>query len=283
MDAREAEMILLLAKTGEPSINFNTAFAAARALGRPQFQWQGKPYAAQTREEARGTPRLPRGMKESDLYRDSAREQPMRDSEARQRGIEAEYQQNLRNIRSEFETADKRDFQQYTSDMAPFEQNQLARQQAAQHLDDMRLYEAREAVEGPMQEEYERESLANRAEIERLTALQKQLQQEVYDNELAAHMQGLQRYESAERDVDERLRQEALMQFAAQKRQEQALEPVYPELLAPVGRAAISAGKGGARLIDRLLRGRAAQQQARQRPRQEPDINFNNLNNLMAP
>jgi hypothetical protein len=222
-------------------------------------------------------------MKESDLYRDAAREQPMRDSEARQRGIEAEYQQNLRNIRSEFETADKRDYQQYTSDMAPFEQNQLARQQAAQHLDDMRRYEAREAIEGPMQEEYEREALANRAEIERLTALQKQLQQQVYDNELAAHMQGLQRYEQSERDVDERLRQEALMQFAAQKRQEQALEPVYPELLAPIGRAAVSAGKGGARIIDRLLRGRAAQQQARQRPRQEPDIDFSNLNNLMAP
>jgi hypothetical protein len=32
-----------------------------------------------------------------------------------------------------------------------------------------------------------------------------------------------------------------------------------------------------------LLRGRAAQQQARQRPRQEPDIDFSNLNNLMAP
>jgi hypothetical protein len=283
MNQQEAEMILLLAKTGEPSINFNTAFAAARALGRPQFQWQGKPYAAQTREEARGGLRLPRGMKESDLYRDPAREQPMRDSEARQQAIEAEYQQNLRNIRSEFETADKRDFQQYTSDMAPFEQNQLARQQAAQHLDDMRLYEAREAIEGPMQEEYERESLANRAEIERLAALQKQLQQEVYDNQLAAHMQDLQQYEQGERDADERLQQEALQKWAAGKRQEQALERVYPEALAPVGRAAVSTGKAGARLIDRLLRSRSAAQQARRRPRQEPDIDFSNLNNLMAP
>ena len=283
MNPREAEMILLLAKTGEPSVNFNTAFAAARALGRPQFQWQGKPYAAQTREEARGAPRLPRGMKESDLYRDPAREQIFRDSEARQRAIQEEYQQTLRDIQSGSEAADKRDLQQYTSDMAPFEQNQLARQQADKHLEDMRRYEMRESLEGPIQEDYERKFLADRAEIERLTALQKQLQQQVYENELAAHMQGLQRYEQSERDVDERLRQEALMKWAAGKRQEQALEPVYPELLAPVGRAAVSTGKAGARIIDRLLRGRTAAQQARQRPRQEPDIDFSNLNNLMAP
>ena len=269
MDAREAEMILLLAKTGEPSINFNTAFAAARALGRPQFQWQGKPYAAQTREEARGGLRLPRGMKESDLYRDPAREQPMRDSEARQRAIEEQYQQSLRDIRSEFEAADKRDLQRYTSDMTPYEQQE---RDFAKHMEDMQRYEMREAIEGPMQEEYERDFLKNREQMNQLRALQQQAQQEVYRNELAALQAEI---DASERDVAQK--------FAAQKRQEQALEPVYPELLAPVGRAAVSTGKAGARLIDRLLRGRAAAQQARQRPRQEPDIDFSNLNNLMAP
>ena len=283
MTEQEAEFTLLLAKVGHPSVSFNAAFAAARMLKRPQFDWQGKPYTAQTREEARGGFRLPRGMKESDLYRDSAREQPMRDSEARQQAIEAEYQQNLRDIRSEFETADKRDLQPYTSDMAPFEQNQMARQQAGEHLANLQQYEQREAIEGPVQEKYEQKFLADRAEIQRLRELQKRLQQEVYDNQLAAHMQGLQQYEQGERDADERLYQEAFQKWAASKRQEQALERVYPEAAIPVGRAVKGVATAGARLIDRLLNRRAASQRADKRKyldRQEPELN---LNNLMAP
>ena len=101
MAPQEAEMILLLAKTGEPSIPFGTAFQAARVLGRGDFQWQGKPYKAQTAAEARGQPRLPRGMKESDLYRDPAQERINRDYYDRTQQIEKDYQQKLRAARQE--------------------------------------------------------------------------------------------------------------------------------------------------------------------------------------
>ena len=108
-------------------LTFNQAFAAARARGDTTFEWMnpqtGKVGTYTTARADDKRMRLPKGMKESDLYRDPRKEQPMRDSEARQRAIEEEYQQNLRNIRSEFDTAEKRDLQRYTSDMAPFERD----------------------------------------------------------------------------------------------------------------------------------------------------------------
>lgn len=245
-------------------LTFNQAFAAARARGDATFEWMnpqtGKVGLFTTARADDKRMRLPRGMKESDLYRDPAREQPMRDSEARQRAIEEQYQQNLRDIRSEFEAADKRDLQRYTSDMAPFERDQQLQGEAVRDLENLRAYEAREAVEAAMQEAEEPERVRRYNEIQQLRALQNQLQQQVYRNEQTA----------LQREIDEN-EQKVLQEWAAGKRKEQALEPVYPEMLAPVGRAAVSTGKAAASGIMGVLNRLRANSQPRPR-REEPNI-----------
>jgi hypothetical protein len=236
-------------------LTFNQAFAAARARGDTTFEWMdpktGKVGRYTTARADDKRMRLPKGMKESDLYRDPAKEQPMRDSEARQRAIEAEYQQNLRDIRSQFDTADKRDLQRYTSDMAPFETNQRLRGEAERDLENLRTYEAREAAEAALQEAEEPDRVRRHNEIQQLRALQDQLQQEVYRNEQTA----------LQREIDEN-EQKVLQEWAAGKRKEQALQPVYPE-------AAIPGMPGALRGIMGLLNRLRSSPQPR---REEPDI-----------
>jgi hypothetical protein len=257
MAPQEAELILLLAKTGEPSIPFGTAFQAARALGRGTFQWRGKPYKAQTAEEARGQPRLPRGMKESDLYRDPAQERISRDYYDRTQQIEKDYQQELRNISFDSTQSEKNALRGLTSDMAPFEQNQLVQQQLQDHMKGLRDYEMNELIQGTINEELEKDRLA-REELQRLS------------NELGfeVSMRQLRDYEAAEQDADAQLN----LQRLAPLRQQQALQPVYPEMLLPGLPKAVRSVVGA---LDRLRAGRRASP-----PRQEPTFN---LNSLMAP
>lgn len=250
------ELTLLLARQGE--VSRGQAFQAARRLGLAEFEWKdpetgklGRFHTRMAGEPDPNAPRglkLPKGMQESDLYRDPAREETLRTLD--------EYPQKLRDIRSEFEAADKRDLQQYTSDMAPFERDQELRGEAARDLENLRAYEAREAAEAALQEAEEPDRVRRHNEVKQLRALQNQLQQEVYKNEQAA----------LQREIDEN-EQKVLQEWSARKRKEQALEPVYPELLAPVGRAAVSTGQGLARVIDRLFRGRS-----KASGREEPDI-----------
>jgi hypothetical protein len=270
------ELTLVLATRG--AVPRGQAFQAARRLGLAEFEWKNPETGRMGRFHTRMAgepdpnvqrgPRLPQGMKLEDLYRDPAREQLMRDSEARQRAIEEEYQQNLRDIRSEFETADKRDFQQYTSDMAPFERNQELRGEAARGLEGLRAYENREAIEGAMQEAEEPERVRRHEEIQQLRALQDQLQQEVYRNEQAA----------LQREIDEN-EQKVLQEWAAGKRKEQALQPVYPEAAIPGMPGALRGIMG---LLNRL---RSSPQPRREEPdiqtfptprpqRSEPEMNF---------
>ena len=255
MNQQEAELTLLLAKTGEPSIGFNVAFQAARALGRDTFQWRGKPYKAQTAEEAR---RLPRGMKESDLYRDPAQERINRDYYDQTQAIERDYQQSLRNISSESDTQRKNELRSLTSDMAPFEQNQLALQNLDRHMGQMRDYEQNELIQGTVNEEVEKAAARDRAEMDRL------------NKEIAFYesMLRMQDYEQAEMDADAQLNLERL----APLRQQQALQPVYPEMLLPGLPRAVRAVTGA---LDRLRGGRRPAPE-----RQEPTFN---LNSLMAP
>lgn len=253
-------------------LTFNQAFAAARARGDATFEWMnpqtGKVGTYTTTRADDKRMRLPKGMKESDLYRDPRKEQLMRDSEARQRAIEEEYQQNLRNIRSEFDTAGKRDLQRYTSDMAPFERDQQLRGEAARDLENLRAYEAREAAEAALQEAEEPDRVRRHNEIQQLRALQNQLQQEVYRNEQAA----------LQREIDEN-EQKVLQEWAAGKRQEQALQPVYPEAAIPGMPGALRGIMG---LLNRL---RSGTQPRREEPdiqtfptprpqRSEPEMNF---------
>jgi hypothetical protein len=261
MTSQEAEMILLLAKTGEPSIPFGTAFQAARTLGRGDFQWQGKPYKAQTAEEARGQPRLPRGMKESDLYRDPAQEKISRDYYDRTQQIKKDYQQALRNISFDSTQSEKNALRQYTSDMAPFEQNQLAQQQLQSHMKGLRNYEMNELIQGTVNEEVERQRERDRQEIADLV-------RRVNDMNAEVSLQQLRDYEAAEQEADTQLN----LQRLAPLRQQQALQPLYPEMLLPGLPRAV---RGAVGLLDRLRGGRRAPAE-----RQEPTFN---LNSLMAP
>lgn len=261
MTPQEAEMILLLAKTGEPSIPFGTAFQAARVLGRGDFQWQGKPYKAQTAAEARGQPRLPRGMKEPDLYRDPAQERINRDYYDRTQQIEKDYQQELRNISFDSTQSEKNALRQYTSDMAPFEQNQLALRMADEDMKRLREYELNEFIQGTVNEEVERQREPDRRQIADLV-------RRVNEAKYEAAMQQMRDYEAAERDADAQLN----LQRLAPLRQQQALQPLYPEMLLPGLPRAV---RGAVGLLDRLRAGRPAPS-----PRQEPTFN---LNSLMAP
>lgn len=253
-------------------LTFNQAFAAARARGDATFEWMnpqtGKVGTYTTARADDKRMRLPKGMKESDLYRDPRKEQPMRDSEARQRAIEEEYQQTLRDIQSGSEAADKRDLQRYTSDMAPFERDQKLRGEAAKDLENLRAYEAREAAEAALQEAEEPNRVRRHNEIKQLRALQNQLQREVYKNEQAA----------LQREIDEN-EQKVLQEWAAGKRQEQALQPVYPEVAIPGVPGALRGIMG---LLNRL---RSGPQPRREEPdiqtfptprpqRSEPEMNF---------
>ncbi|MFZ9959254.1 MAG: hypothetical protein ACO3GP_02585 [Candidatus Limnocylindrus sp.] len=261
MAPQEAELILLLAKTGEPSIPFGTAFQAARALGRGDFQWQGKPYKAQTAEEARGQLRLPRGMKESDLYRDPAQEKISRDYYDRTQQIEKDYQQELRNISFDSTQSEKNALRGLTSDMAPFEQNQLALRMADEDMKRLRNYEMNELIQGTVNEEVERQRERDRQEIA-------ELMQRINEMKADVSLMDLRDYEAAERDADAQANAQRLKAM----QQEQALQPLYPEMLLPGLPRAV---RGVVGALDRLRAGR--------RPppdRREPTFN---LNSLMAP
>jgi hypothetical protein len=248
----QAEMTLLLAKTGEPSIPFGAAFQAARALGRETFEWRGKPYRAQTAEEAQGRPRLPRGMKESDLYRDPAQERISRDYYDRTQQIEKDYQQELRNISSDSDTRQKRDLQPYTSDMAPFEDNQRALQELDRHMAGLRKYEEDELIQGTVNEEVEKAVAKDRAEMDRL------------GKEIAFYesLLNLRNYEQAERDADAQANAKRLKGME----REQAVKPVYPEMLLPGLPRAV---RGAAAMLDRLRGGKPPPKE-----RKEPTMNF---------
>ena len=308
------ENILLQGRLGLIA-NRGFVFQAARRLGLAEFDFKdpatGRKGRFHTRmagepdPNAQRGPRLPQGMKLEDLYRDPAREQPMRDSEARQQAIEAEYQQNLRDIRSEFETADKRDLQKLTSDMAPFERNQELRGEAARGLVGLRAYENREAIEGAMQEAEEPERVRRHEEIQRLRAQQQQIMKDIQNSQLAALQgeidtseEGVRQQTRAkfqaekdmyareqaalQREIDEN-EKKVLQEWAAKKRQEQALQPVYPEA-AILGRGAFGGGALARGIMGLLNRLRSSPQSRREEPdiqtfptprsRPEPEMNF---------
>jgi hypothetical protein len=248
----QAEMTLLLAKTGEPSISFGAAFQAARALGRETFDWRGKPYRAQTAEEARGRLSLPRGMKESDLYRDPAQEGINKEYYDATQAIEKDYQQSLRDISSELDTRQKRDLQPYTSDMVPFERNQEALRELDRHMAGLRKYEEDELIQGTVNEEVQKAVEQDRAEMDRL------------GKEIAFYesLLRLKNYEDAERDADAQVNAQRLKGME----REQAVQPVYPEMLLPGLPRAV---RGAAAMLDRLRGGKPRSQE-----RKEPTMNF---------
>lgn len=230
------ELTLLLAKRG--GVPRGLAFQAARRLGLQEFEWMdpntGRVGRFHTRMAGEGM-KLPRGMKESDLYRDPAQERSNRNYYDATQQAERDYQQELRNISSESDTQRKNDIRSLTSGMAPFEQNQQALRDLDRHMAQMQDYELNELIQGTVNEEVEKTAAKDRAEMDRLN---KEIA--FYDS-----MVRMQDYEQAERDADTKLNLERL----APLRQQQALQPVYPELGLPGLPKAL---RGIFSLIDRL-------------------------------
>lgn len=96
------EMTLLLAKRGE--VPRGVAFQAARRLGLPEFEWRdpssgqvGRFHTRMAGEELK----LPKGMKESDLYRDPEQERINRDYYNAIQDSDKRYKQGMADIKSD--------------------------------------------------------------------------------------------------------------------------------------------------------------------------------------
>lgn len=218
------EMTLLLAKRGE--IPRGTAFQAARRLGLSEFEWKdpstGRTGRFHTRMAGEGM-KLPRGMKESDLYRDPAQERINKEYYDTTQQIDKDYQQRLADIQSQFA------------------------------LKGLAAQEAREReAEAKGEEEYLREAAApsDRAKINQLRRAKAQAEQEGLEKQeefeeraeklgemqdrLAAMNRQIEVLRTRPEDVaSDRAKiaatQRAFQQWADQKKKEQALQGVYPE------------------------------------------------------
>lgn len=217
-------MTLLLAKRGE--IPRGTAFQAARRLGLSEFEWKdpstGRTGRFHTRMAGEGM-KLPRGMKESDLYRDPAQERINKEYYDTTQQIDKDYQQRLADIQSQFA------------------------------LKGLAAQEAREReAEAKGEEEYLREAAApsDRAKINQLRRAKAQAEQEGLEKQeefeeraeklgemqdrLAAMNRQIEVLRTRPEDVaSDRAKivatQRAFQQWADQKKKEQALQGVYPE------------------------------------------------------
>jgi len=195
--SNQDEMTLLLARKGE--VSRGQAFQAARRLKLQEFDWKdpqtGKTGKYHTRMAGEAPPRpaggisVPKGMKESDIYRDV-------DYENRLREIDKEYQQGLRNIEADSALRSLRDQEAYerqesligeaNQHLAALRQ-QEKEQRAAESLGDLADYERREASESALGE------LADYERREREQSKMGELHRDVanYENDLRmAHLVG---------------------------------------------------------------------------------------------
>lgn len=222
------ELTLLLAKRGE--VPRGLAFQAARRLGLPEFQWKdpktGKVGRYHTRMAGEGM-KLPRGMKESDLYRNPAQERINKEYYDTTQQIERDYQQKLAGIKADTELgrlaeqeaseqkAEAEGLAEYlresgeASDRAKI--GQLLRKRADEDLDRLSY----------------REDLEQIAEMagELPVAYQNYVDRQKLQAAMPIHMAS----DRAKMGEMKRREDLAFRDWAAQKQQEQALESVYPE------------------------------------------------------
>jgi hypothetical protein len=221
------ELTLLLAKQG--AVPRGLAFQAARRLGLAEFEWKdpnsgrvGKFHTRMAGEAPRGQLKLPTGLKESDLYRDPAQERINRDYYDRTQQIEKDYQQVLRDISFDSTQSEKNALRGLTSDMAPFEQNQQALRDLDRHMGQMRQYEEDELIQGTVNEEVERQRQRDQQEIA-------DLMRRINEMKADVSLMNIRDYEAAERDADAQANAQRLKAM----QQEQAVQPVYPEMMLP--------------------------------------------------
>jgi hypothetical protein len=218
------EMTLLLAKSG--AVPRGAAFQAARRLGLSEFEWQdpasGKVGRFHTRMAGEGI-KLPRGMKESDLYRDPAQERINREYYDTTQRIEKDYQQQLADIRSKYALKDLA-FQEERERQAESEGESEYLRETAEPSDRAKINRLRRAKAQEEQEGLDKqEQFEGRAE--RLGEMQ---------DRLAAMNRQIEALRTRPEDLaSDRAKiaatQRAFQQWADQKKKEQALQGVYPE------------------------------------------------------
>lgn len=221
-------MTLLLAKSG--AVPRGAAFQAARRLGLPEFEWKdpasGKVGRFHTRMAGEGI-KLPRGMKESDLYRDAGQERINRDYYDTTQRIEKDYQQKLADIRSKYALKDLA-FQEERERQAESEGESEYLRETAEPSDRAKINQLRRAKAQAEQEDLERqEEFEGRSE--RLGGMQ---------NQLEAMNRQIEVLRTRPEDLaSDRAKiaatQRAFQQWADQKKKEQALQGVYPEAAIP--------------------------------------------------
>ena len=175
------EMTLLLAKSG--SVPRGAAFQAARRLGLSEFEWKdpasGKVGRFHTRMAGEGM-KLPRGMKESDLYRDPAQERINREYYDTTQRIEKDYQQKLADIRSKYALKDLAS-QEERERQAESEGESEYLRESAEPSDRAKINQLRRAKAQAEQEDLEKqEEFEGRAEKlgemqDRLAAMNRQI------------------------------------------------------------------------------------------------------------
>jgi hypothetical protein len=224
------ELTLMLAKKGE--VPRGLAFQAARRLGLSEFQWKdpktGKVSRYHTRMAGESTG-LPKGMKESDLYRNPEQERINKEYYDTTQQIERDYQRKLAGIQADSDLdrvakqeageqkAEDEGLAEYlkesgeSSDRAKI--GQLLRQKADQDLDRISFQETRQ-------------------DIHELAGTLPYLVQQYVDREKLQEAMPIHMASDRSKMGEIKRREDlAFRDWAAQKQQEQALEPVYPEAL----------------------------------------------------
>lgn len=252
------ELTLLLAKQGE--VPRGQAFQAARRLGLSEFEWKdpssGNVGRFHTRMAGEGL-KLPKGLKESDLYRDPEQERINRDYYNATQESERKYKQSMADIEAKYALkglADQEDRERQAESEGELEYlRETSEPSDRAKINQLRRAKAQEDQEGLEKQE------AFEGRAERLGEMQDQL---------AAMNRQIEVLRTRPEDLaSDRAKiaatQRAFQQWAEKKKREQALRGVYPETAIPFIRG-----------LGSLFRSSAPRAAPMRYERQEPNFNF---------
>lgn len=252
------ELTLLLAKQGE--VPRGQAFQAARRLGLSEFEWKdpssGNVGRFHTRMAGEGL-KLPKGLKESDLYRDPEQERINRDYYNAIQESERKYKQGMADIEAKYALkglADQEDRERQAESEGELEYlRETSEPSDRAKINQLRRAKAQEDQEGLEKQE------AFEGRAERLGEMQDQL---------AAMNRQIEVLRTRPEDLaSDRAKiaatQRAFQQWAEKKKREQALRGVYPETAIPFIRG-----------LGSLFRSSAPRAAPMRYERQEPTFNF---------
>lgn len=252
------ELTLLLAKQGE--VPRGQAFQAARRLGLSEFEWKdpssGNVGRFHTRMAGEGL-KLPKGLKESDLYRDPEQERINRDYYNATQESERKYKQGMADIESKYALKGLAE-QEARERQAESEGELEYLRETSEPSDRAKINQLLRAKAQEEQEELEKQE-AFEGRAERLGEMQDQL---------AAMNRQIEVLRTRPEDLaSDRAKiaatQRAFQQWAEKKKREQALRGVYPETAIPFIRG-----------LGSLFRSSAPRAAPMRYERQEPNFNF---------